>query len=211
MTVIMEECEASTDVLQSQVDEARQRSQRELDELRRQLQDKSSELDKTRQAAKRLQDEVGRPRPSRVEGGVLKSLSCFTFIVNKHPQLSLSPDVGLQSAGRDCTHHRLVLLLSARPQLLPLEEDLRRCRREQQEAQQRGRQLEQKVEELEERSAVAVGDRERQIKLMEVIKSSKYSNKHNRNNHLFLCFFVFFLTGGDFKEEKSGIFPEKQK
>lgn len=59
MTVIMEECEASTDVLQSQVDEARERSQRELDELRRHLQDKASELDKSRQAAKRLQDEVG--------------------------------------------------------------------------------------------------------------------------------------------------------
>lgn len=58
MTVIMEECEASTDVLQSQVDEARERSQRELDELRRQLQEKASELDKSRQAAKRLQDEV---------------------------------------------------------------------------------------------------------------------------------------------------------
>ncbi|XP_075883459.1 cingulin-like protein 1 [Nelusetta ayraudi] len=108
MTVIMEECEASTDVLQSQVDEARERSQRELDELRRQLQEKASELDKSRQAAKKLQDE-----------------------------------------------------------LLPLEEELRRCRREQQEAQQRGRQLEQKMEELEERSAAAVGDRERQVKLME--------------------------------------------
>lgn len=64
MTVIMEECEASTDVLQSQVDDARERSQRELDELRRQLQEKASELDKSRQAAKRLQDEVGEPRPS---------------------------------------------------------------------------------------------------------------------------------------------------
>lgn len=58
--------------------------------------------------------------------------------------------------------------VSTRPQLLPLEEDLRRCRREQQEAQQRGRQLEQKMKELEERSTAAVGDRERQVKLMEV-------------------------------------------
>lgn len=53
-------------------------------------------------------------------------------------------------------------------QLLPLEEDLRRCRREQQEAQLRGRQLEQRAEELEERNAATVGERERQIKLMEV-------------------------------------------
>lgn len=63
--------------------------------------------------------------------------------------------------------------LSARPQLLPLEEDLRRCRWEQQEAQQRGRQLEQKVKELEERSTAAVGDRERQVKLMEVKKPNR--------------------------------------
>lgn len=53
-------------------------------------------------------------------------------------------------------------------QLLPLEEDLQRCRREQQEAQVRGRQLGQRVEELEERNAATVGDRERQVKLMEV-------------------------------------------
>lgn len=55
-----------------------------------------------------------------------------------------------------------------RLQLLPLEEDLRRCRREQQEAQLRGRQLEQRVEELEERNAASLGERERQVKLMEV-------------------------------------------
>uniref|UniRef100_A0A8C4DCQ5 Cingulin like 1 n=1 Tax=Dicentrarchus labrax TaxID=13489 RepID=A0A8C4DCQ5_DICLA len=109
MNSIMEECEASTDVLQNQVDEAREKSQRELDELRRQLQEKGAELEKSRQAAKKLQEE-----------------------------------------------------------LLPLEEDLRQCRREQQEAQLRGRQLEQRVEELEERNATTVGDRERQVKLMEV-------------------------------------------
>ncbi|XP_068595647.1 cingulin-like protein 1 [Brachionichthys hirsutus] len=108
MNSMMEECEASTDVLQSQVDEAREKSQRELEELRRQLQEKGAELEKSRQAAKKLQEE-----------------------------------------------------------LLPLEEDLRRCRREQQEAQLRGRQLQQKVEELEERSTVVVGERERQVKLME--------------------------------------------
>ncbi|XP_035521037.1 cingulin-like protein 1 isoform X2 [Morone saxatilis] len=108
MNSIMEECEASTDVLQNQVDEAREKSQRELDELRRQLQEKGAELEKSRQAAKKLQEE-----------------------------------------------------------LLPLEEDLRQCRREQQEAQLRGRQLEQRVEELEDRNATTVGDRERQVKLME--------------------------------------------
>lgn len=53
-------------------------------------------------------------------------------------------------------------------QLLPLEEDLRRCHREQQEAQLRGRQLEKRVEELEERNASVVEERERQIKLTEV-------------------------------------------
>lgn len=58
MNSIMEECEASTDVLQSQVDEARERSQRELDELRRQLQEKGAELEKSRQAASKLQEEV---------------------------------------------------------------------------------------------------------------------------------------------------------
>lgn len=58
MNSIMEECEASTDVLQSQVDQARERSQRELDELRRQLQERGAELEKSRQAAGKLQDEV---------------------------------------------------------------------------------------------------------------------------------------------------------
>lgn len=58
MNNIMEECEASTDVLQDQVEEARERSQRELDELRRQLQEKGGELEKCRQAAKKLQEEV---------------------------------------------------------------------------------------------------------------------------------------------------------
>ncbi|XP_072291477.1 cingulin-like protein 1 isoform X2 [Eucyclogobius newberryi] len=58
MTSVMEECEASTDVLQSQVDEAKERSQRELSELRRQLQEKGAELEKSRQAAKKLQEEL---------------------------------------------------------------------------------------------------------------------------------------------------------
>lgn len=58
MCSIMEECETSTDVLQNQVDEARERSQRELDELRWQLQEKGAELEKSRHAAKKLQEEV---------------------------------------------------------------------------------------------------------------------------------------------------------
>lgn len=58
MNSIMEECEASTDTLQNQVDEAREKSQRELAELRRQLQEKGAELEKSRQAAKKLQEEV---------------------------------------------------------------------------------------------------------------------------------------------------------
>ncbi|XP_055078361.1 cingulin-like protein 1 isoform X2 [Periophthalmus magnuspinnatus] len=58
MNSIMEECEASTDVLQSQVDEAKEKSQRELTELRRQLQEKGAELEKSRQAAKKLQEEL---------------------------------------------------------------------------------------------------------------------------------------------------------
>lgn len=62
-------------------------------------------------------------------------------------------------------------------QLLPLEEDLLRCHREQQEALQRGRQLEQKVEELEERNAGTVGERERQVKLMEVNASGNLTRE----------------------------------
>lgn len=83
--------------------------------------------------------------------------------------------------------------VSAGPQLLPLEEDLRRCRREQQEAQQRGRQLEQKMEELEERSAAAVGDRERQVKLMEV-KETK-NNSFWTTGKCFVFVFVFSCWG----------------
>lgn len=89
--------------------------------------------------------------------------------------------------------------VSAGPQLLPLEEDLRRCRREQQEAQQRGRQLEQKMEELEERSAAAVGDRERQVKLMEVKKTTKQQLLDGRQ---MFCFCLFFFIVGGFKNKK---------
>lgn len=58
MNGIIEECEASTDVLQNQVDEAKEKSQRDLAELRRQLQEKGAELEKSRQAVKKLQEEV---------------------------------------------------------------------------------------------------------------------------------------------------------
>lgn len=58
MNSIMEECEASTDILQNQVDEVREKSQRELAELRRQLQEKGAELEKSQQTAKKLQEEV---------------------------------------------------------------------------------------------------------------------------------------------------------
>lgn len=58
MNGIIEECEASTDVLQNQVDEAKEKSQRDLADLRRQLQEKGAELEKSRQAAKKLQEEV---------------------------------------------------------------------------------------------------------------------------------------------------------
>ncbi|XP_056137165.1 cingulin-like protein 1 isoform X3 [Lampris incognitus] len=57
MNNIMEECESSTEVLQSQVDEARERSQRELAELQKQLQEKGVELEKSRLTAKKLQEE----------------------------------------------------------------------------------------------------------------------------------------------------------
>lgn len=88
--------------------------------------------------------------------------------------------------------------VSAGPQLLPLEEDLRRCRREQQEAQQRGRQLEQKMEELEERSAAAVGDRERQVKLMEVKEKKNNSFWTTGKCFVFVCFFIV----GGFENKK---------
>lgn len=52
-------------------------------------------------------------------------------------------------------------------QLLPLQEDLCQCEREQQVAQQRCRELEKRVEELEERNTTAAGERERHVKLLE--------------------------------------------
>ncbi|XP_054475911.1 cingulin-like protein 1 [Anoplopoma fimbria] len=72
----------------------------------------------------------------------------------------------LQEKGAELEKSRQAAKTSGRG-LLPVEEDLRRCLREQQEAQLRGRQLEQRVEELEEKNAATLGDRERQVKLME--------------------------------------------
>ncbi|KAM6960640.1 cingulin-like protein 1 [Aplochiton taeniatus] len=108
MSHVMEECEESTDRLQVQIDEAREKSLRELSELRRQLQEKGVELEKSRQTAQKLQEE-----------------------------------------------------------LPGLEEDLRLCWREREEAQQRGRQLEQRVEDLGSRNTATLEDRARQVKLME--------------------------------------------
>lgn len=58
MCNVMEDCEVSTDKLQNQIDEARERNVRELAELQRQLQEKGVELDKSRQTVKKLQEEV---------------------------------------------------------------------------------------------------------------------------------------------------------
>jgi len=60
----MGDCEVSTDKLQQQVNEARDRSQRDLVELRRQLEEKGVELDKSRLTAKKLQEEVGPANPA---------------------------------------------------------------------------------------------------------------------------------------------------
>ena len=157
MNSIMEECEASTDVLQSQVDEARERTQRELDELRRQLQDKGAELEKSRQAASKLQEEVRRSFPPAAR--------LFLSQLLKHTlALGVSlPSSDLRAAGLTSRSSCFLSYV----QLLPLEEDLRQRQREQQEAQQRCRQLEKRVEELEERNTSALGERERHAKLLE--------------------------------------------
>ncbi|XP_012994315.2 cingulin-like protein 1 [Esox lucius] len=58
MSDIVGECEASTERLQQQVDGVREKSNAELAELRLQLQEKGAELEKSRQVAKRLQEEL---------------------------------------------------------------------------------------------------------------------------------------------------------
>ncbi|XP_056137164.1 cingulin-like protein 1 isoform X2 [Lampris incognitus] len=73
----------------------------------------------------------------------------------------------LQEKGVELEKSRLTAK-KLQEELLSLEEDLQRCRRAQQEAQLRGRQLEQRMEELEKRSTSTVEERARQIKLMEM-------------------------------------------
>lgn len=210
MNNIMEECEASTDVLQNQVDEAREKSQRELAELRRQLQEKGAELERSRHMAKKLQEEVWYPLslwfiefacPTVLVIKIkleAKERSCVPLFQNSSPggalwgsivqssfwkccrklnrafpnESDVVPD-SLLTSGRQTSSFYLSVWVFTQwclpcPQILPLEEDLQRCRREQQEAQLRGQQLEQRVEELEERSAATAEERERQVKLMEV-------------------------------------------
>lgn len=102
------ESETSTERLQARIDEAKEQSARGLAGLHRQLQEKGVELEKSRQTAKTLQEE-----------------------------LSL------------------------------LEADLKQCHSDREEAQERGRQLEQKVEELEESGRVAQEEQAKQVKLLE--------------------------------------------
>lgn len=84
--------------------------------------------------------------------------------------------LGSNLGAADLTWCSSCFLLHA--QLLPLEEDLRQCRREQQEAQQRCRQLEKKAEELDERNASAAGERERHVKLLEARASGSAHASH---------------------------------
>ncbi|KAL0968785.1 hypothetical protein UPYG_G00271840 [Umbra pygmaea] len=58
MTDLVGECEASTERLQQQVDTVREKSHAELTELHHQLQEKGVELEKSRQTARRLQEEL---------------------------------------------------------------------------------------------------------------------------------------------------------
>lgn len=59
MCEIVEASQSSTQELQEQIDTYREKNRRELAELQRQLQDKGLELEKSRIAAKSLQEEVG--------------------------------------------------------------------------------------------------------------------------------------------------------
>lgn len=80
-------------------------------------------------------------------------------------------------------------------QLLPLEEDLQKVEREQQEAQQRCRQLEKRVEELEERNASAVGERERQVQLLEARVSGGSHTSASLNLRLWLGWIAHVRSG----------------
>jgi multidrug resistance efflux pump len=85
MSSIMGECEVSTEKLQQQVNEARERSQRELAELRRQLEEKGAELDKCRLTAKKLQEEVRPANPLNPHSAGRKWAS--TLPVERTPKL----------------------------------------------------------------------------------------------------------------------------
>ncbi|XP_042179587.1 cingulin-like protein 1 isoform X2 [Oncorhynchus tshawytscha] len=58
MSTIVEGCEVSTEKLQLQVDEVREKSHSALSELQQQLQEKGVELEKSRQTARKLQEEL---------------------------------------------------------------------------------------------------------------------------------------------------------
>ncbi|KAI1904353.1 hypothetical protein AGOR_G00004780 [Albula goreensis] len=58
MSEIVEASQTSTQELQLQIDEYKEKNRRELNELQRQLQDKGVELEKSRLAAKKLQEEL---------------------------------------------------------------------------------------------------------------------------------------------------------
>lgn len=58
MSDIVDASQTSTQELQLQIDEYKEKNRRELTELQRQLRDKGAELEKSRLAAKKLQEEV---------------------------------------------------------------------------------------------------------------------------------------------------------
>nr|XP_046208195.1 cingulin-like protein 1 [Oncorhynchus gorbuscha] len=58
MSTIVEGCEVSTEKLQLQVDEVREKSHSALSELQQQLQEKGVELEKSRQTTRKLQEEL---------------------------------------------------------------------------------------------------------------------------------------------------------
>lgn len=61
MSEIVEASQSSTQELQQQINVYKEKNRRELAELQRQLRERGVELDKSRLAAKSLQEEVGWP------------------------------------------------------------------------------------------------------------------------------------------------------
>ncbi|XP_030630763.1 cingulin-like protein 1 [Chanos chanos] len=109
MTEVVVESERATQRLQVQIDEVRDQSVRELAELRKQLQEKTEELERHRHASEAVQKELS-----------------------------------------------------------SLDEELSRTKRELGEAQLKCKQLEKRVEELQEMNRATLEDKDRQIKLMEM-------------------------------------------